>query len=150
MKNIRPRLVSLLQTGYCTPHLVSLARKLKEPTTTIHYNLKKMEKDGTIKAFKAVFDYSKIDKGFLAIALVSLTAKADDNPEIIGRRLAGMAEIESVDVCTGDWEFVLRIRVKDQNEYYQFTRHIVQIEGVSKIHTLTSLRQLKTEFIELP
>ena len=44
MKNIEPKLISLFKEGYCTPQIARIARKIKEPSTTIHYNIKKLEK----------------------------------------------------------------------------------------------------------
>ena len=64
MKNIRSKLVELFKSGYCTPQISQLAKKLKEPSTTLHYNIKQMEKEGAIRTYKAVFDYKKIDQGF--------------------------------------------------------------------------------------
>ena len=64
MKHIGDKLIPLLASGNCTPQIAGLAKKTGEPGTTIHYNIKKLEKEGAIKAYKAVFDYKKIDKGF--------------------------------------------------------------------------------------
>ena len=64
MKDIRPKLVELFKSGYCTPQIARVAKKLGEPSTTIHYNVKKLEAEGAIKAYKAVFDYKQINSGF--------------------------------------------------------------------------------------
>ena len=50
MKDIRPKLVELFKSGYCTPQIARVAKKLGEPSTTIHYNVKKLEAEGAIKA----------------------------------------------------------------------------------------------------
>ena len=65
MKNIQPKLINLFKDGYCTPQIARVAKKLKEPSTTIHYNIKKLEKEKAICTYKAVFDYKKIGEGFL-------------------------------------------------------------------------------------
>ncbi len=147
MKNITKNLISLFKDGYCTPQIARIAKKLKEPSTTIHYNIKKLEKEEVIKTYKAVFDYKKIDEGFCSFVLVSLSPDIYGNPEKIGNELTKISNVESIDICTGDWELVLKVRVKDQDEYFNLIKNVISRKGVIKIKSLTSLKQLKTEFV---
>jgi len=149
MKDITPKIIQLFKEGNCTPQIAVIAKKLKEPATTIHYNIKKLEKQGAIKAYKAVFDYKKIQEGFCAYVLISITPEEYSNPEKIAEDLAKHKEIESVDICTGDWEIILKIRVKDQEEYYHLVKNVISRKGIEKIKTITSLKQIKTDFISL-
>jgi len=148
MKNIKPKLIKLFKKGYCTPQISKIAKKLKEPSTTIHYNIKKLE-EKAIKTYKAVFDYKKIGQGFCTFVLINLSPDEYGNPEKIGKEIAKHPQIESVDICTGDWELVLKVRTKDQDEYYNLVKNVISREGVIKIKSLTSLKQLKTEFVKL-
>jgi len=147
MKDLSPKLIGLFKKGYCTPQIARIAKNLGEPSTTIHYNIKKLEKDGKIRAYKAVFDYKKINEGFCAFVLLRLSSQHYPDPEKIGHQFAKYPEIESVDIITGDWEIILKIRVKDQDEYYSFIKTVLSKEGIIKITTLTSLKQIKSEFI---
>ena len=148
MKNIRRNLVELLHAGYCSPRIIGIAKKLKEPSTTIHYNIKQMEKDRTIKAYKAVFDYKLIDEGLCTYVLINLAPDEYSNPERVGKELLGYPQIESIDVVTGGWEMLLKVRTKDVDEFYQFVKNVLSKKGIAKTTSLTSLRQLKTEFVE--
>lgn len=147
MKNIAEKLVKLFKEGNCTPQIARIAKKLKEPSTTIHYNIKKLERDGVIKTYKAVFDYKEIDEGFCVFVLISLSPDEYGNPEHIGKDLSKHPEVESVDIITGNWEMILKVRVKDQDAYYDFLKNVISRKGIDKIVSLTSLKQLKTEFV---
>tara|TARA_Y100000310_G_scaffold341927_2_gene442885 strand:- start:492 stop:941 length:450 start_codon:yes stop_codon:yes gene_type:complete len=149
MKDITSKLINLFKSGYCTPQIARIAKKLKEPSTTLHYNIKKLEKEEKIRAYKAVFDYKKIDQGFCTFVLISLSPDEYGNPERIGSELAKYQEIESIDICTGDWELVIKVRIKDQDEFYQFVKNVLSKKGISKTKSLVSFKQLKTEFVEL-
>ena len=149
MKNIKERLVRLLKKGFCTPLISQIAKNLKEPSTTIHYNIHQMEKDGSIMAYKAVFDYKKINEGFCSFVLINLSPDEYGNPEKIAKELASQPEIESIDICTGDCEIILKVRAKDQDEYYNLIKKVISRKGITKIKSLTSLKQVKTEFVEL-
>ena len=148
MKNIKPKLIRLFKEGYCTPQIARIAKTIHEPSTTIHYNIKKLENEGAIKTYKAVFDYKKIDEGFCAYVLIALSPAEYRTPERIAWCLAKHKEVESVDLVAGDWELIIKVRTKDQDEYYNFLRNVVsREEGMQKTKTMISLKQLKTEFV---
>jgi len=148
MKDIKPKLIRLFKEGYCTPQIARIAKKIDEPATTIHYNIKKLENEGAIKTYKAVFDYKKIDEGFCAYILIALSPTEYSTPERMARDLAKHKEVESVDILAGDWEYILKIRAKDQDEYYQFIRDVISSkEGLQKTRSMISLKQIKTNFI---
>jgi len=149
MKDIKQKLIKLFKQGYSTPQIARIAKKIKEPSTTIHYNIKKLEKDGAIKAYNAVFDYDKIGIGYCTFVLIRLSPDEYGNPERLSKELSKHDEIESIDIITGDWEMILKVRTKDKDEYFIFMKNVISRKGVTKITTLTSLKQVKTEFVNL-
>lgn len=150
MKDIKPKLIRLFKEGYCTPQIGRIAREIDEPSTTIHYNIKKLESEGAIKTYKAVFDYRKIDEGFCAFVLIALSSEEYADPERIANSLARHSEVESVDILAGDWELLVKIRTRDQDEYYQFLKQVISKEkGIENTNSIISLKQVKTEFVKL-
>ncbi|MBT3405204.1 Lrp/AsnC family transcriptional regulator [archaeon] len=149
MKNIAPKLIALFKQGFCTPQIAKIAKKLKEPSTTLHYNIKQLEKSGAIKSYKAVFDYKKIGEGHCTYILINLSGENYGNPEVVAKELAKDPKVESIDVCTGDYELLIKLRTKDIDEYYEWIKSKVKKYGFSKSYSITSLKQLKTEFVEL-
>jgi DNA-binding Lrp family transcriptional regulator len=147
MKNIIPKLIKLFKKGYCTPQIGRIAKTINEPASTIHYNIKKLESEGVIKAYKSVFDYKKIDEGFCAYILIDLAVDEYLNPDL-AIDLAKYEEIESIDLISGDWDMILKVRTKDVDEYYDFVG-IFAREGILKTKTMISLKQIKTEFVLL-
>jgi DNA-binding Lrp family transcriptional regulator len=150
MKDIQPKLIRLFKEGYCTPQIGRIAREIDEPSTTIHYNVKKLESEGAIKTYKAVFDYRKIGEGFCAFVLIALSSDEYGNPERIANSLARHSEVESVDILAGDWELIVKIRARDQDEYYEFLKNVISKEkGIENTNSIISLKQVKTEFVKL-
>jgi DNA-binding Lrp family transcriptional regulator len=152
MKDIQPKLIRLFKEGYCTPQIGRIAREIDEPSTTIHYNIKKLEREGAIKTYKAVFDYEKIEQGFCAYILINVPpseyehnwSKYETN---IARELAKQKEVESLDIITGEWDMILKIRTKNQHEYYEFLGKVINRIAIQKSISLISLRQMKSDFI---
>ena len=147
MKDLRQKIITLFKEGYCTPQIARLAKKLHEPATTLHYNIKKLESEGTIKGYKAVFDYKKIDEGHCTYILINLGKDSYDDPEKVSKELAKDSKVESIDICTGDYELLVKLRTKDIDEYYAWVKARVKKFKFTKTYSLTSLKQLKSEFV---
>lgn len=149
MKDIGPKLINLFKKGYCTPQIARIAKLIKEPSTTIHYNIKKLEKDNAIKTYKAVFDYKKIGEGHCTFILVNLSDDNYGEPEEVSKEIAKDPRVESIDICTGDYELLIKLRTKDIDEYYGWIKDTVHKYKFAKSYSITSLKQIKTEFVEL-
>jgi len=147
MKNIEEKLIEQLKTGKCAPQITQLARSLNEPSTTIHYNIHRMEKEGKICTCKAVFNHAKINQGLCTFVLLTLSPDEYGDPERIALELAKHSQIESVDVITGDWELIIKVRTASMDEYFQFVKTVLSKKGIAKIKSLNSMKQLKSEFV---
>jgi len=150
MKDIKPKLIRLFKEGYCTPQIARIARSIDEPSTTIHYNIKKLESDGAIRTYKAVFDHRKIDEGFSVFILIALSSGEYSDPERIASNLAKHREVESVDIIAGDWELLLKVRTRDQDAYFEFLKTVISKEqGIENTNSIISLKETKSEFVIL-
>ena len=148
MKDITPKLIHLFKKGYCTPQIARIAKKLKEPATTIHYNIKKLEKEGVIKTYKGVFNYKKINEGHCTYIFVNLVQEKYGDPEDAAKEIAKDSRVESIDICTGEYELLIKLRTKDIDEYYEWVKIAIKKYGFSKTISTTSLKQIKSEFVE--
>ena len=68
--------------------------------------------------------------------------------ENVAKELAKNHRIESVDISTGDYELIIKLRSKDIDDYYEFIKIAIKKYGFSKVVSLTSLKQIKSEFVE--
>jgi DNA-binding Lrp family transcriptional regulator len=149
MKDIKPKLIRLFKEGYCTPQISRIAIAIDEPSATIHYNIKRLEEEGAIKTYKAVFDYKKIGEGFCAFLLIALSPSEYADPERIAADLAKHREVESVNIVAGDWELIVKVRTKDQDEYFSLLKNVISKEkGIEKTRSIISLKDIKTEFMK--
>lgn len=149
MKNIKLQLIGLLKQGYCTPKISSIAKKLGTPSTTVHYNIKSMEKEGMVKGYKAVFDYKRIGEGFCTFVLISLDSAEYKDPGKMALELAKYEQVESVDIITGGWELIIKVRTQGIEEYYEFSKRVLSLKGIVKTQSLNSLMEVKTEFVNV-
>ena len=148
-KDIQPKLIELFKEGNCTPQISVIAKKLKEPATTIHYNIKRLEEEKAIRAYKAVFDYKKINEGHCTYIFINLSQENYADPEKIAKEIARDSRVESVDVVTGDSELIVKLRTKDIDEYYETMKAWIKKYNLGKTTSVTSLKQVKTEFVNI-
>lgn len=149
MKDLREKTLALLNKGYCTPQISRLASELRSPSPTIHYNIRKLEETGIVRAYKAVLDHKKAGSGFSCFILINLDPGEYSDPEKVARQLAGFPQVESCDVITGDWELVIKVRTESIDAYYEFVKRVLSRKGIGRTKTLASMKELKSEFVEI-
>lgn len=147
VKNISEKLIQNLKKGYCTPQIGRIAKKITEASSTIHYNLKKLENDGTIKGYKAIFDYKKIKMSYCSYIMINLSQEEYLDPEKVAFEIAKEDCVESVDICTGDYELFVKIRNENIDDYYEFMKIALKKYKFAKTKSIASLKQIKSEFL---
>jgi len=123
-----------------------IAKKLILPITTIHNRIKKLKKEKIIKRFTIEVDNKKIEKGFSAILLVSVDYKAlrelKKDQHKLAKEMGYLDEVEVVDIVTGGTDIVVKVRVKDVEEYDNFLlKKFQSIPGVDKTQSLVVIHE---------
>ncbi len=105
------------------------------PITTVHNRVKKLEKSGIIKGYRAIVDSRKTGRSIHAFVQVELNYKHDASAM---KRIAAMPEVEEWYLVTGVTDAILRVSASDVEELNDFLVHrLKNVKGVEK--TLTSL-----------
>ncbi len=63
--------------------------------------------------------------GYCAYVLCGISSEEYVDPERIAKELVKQENIESIDICTGDYELILKVRTKDQDEYYELIKKFI-------------------------
>ena len=123
-----------------------IAKKTLLPTTTIHNRIRKLRSEGIITRFTVELDRKKIGKNFSAIILVScdykLLREIKKDQHQLAHEISLLPEVEKVDVVTGGTDIVVRVRVKDVDEYDQFLlKKFQKIQGVDRTQSLIVIHE---------
>ena len=127
LKPVDNKILALLQQGdLCVPRISKIAHKVGLPTSTVQSKINKMQQEGIIKEFIGLVDPEKIDKGFVGFLLgqAKLGKELDFNKVI--PQLNKIKQIQEIFFITGDYDYLIKFRVKDQNEYYSVAQKIAQ------------------------
>jgi len=113
-------LLKELQTN-CRQSLKKLARKLNMSITTVYDRMKKLEKEGVIKGYKAILDPEKTGNDMVAFILVRM--EYFHSPEgkplsqrEIAKRISLIPNVSEVHIIAGEWDMLVKARGKTVKE----------------------------------
>ena len=128
----------------------ALSKMVGLPISTVHRRVKKMEREGVIKGYKAVIDYEKTARPIGALLLVNLEEVVPGKGHIpkkdIMEGFRKFEEIEEViDVQAYQFDLVIRVRLESLRRLSAFIEELRGIEGMEEITSA-----IVTEEIVLP
>jgi len=127
----------LQKDAHITNREISL--KLHLTTTPVHERIKRLEKDGYIKKYVALLDKEKLEKGLTVFCNVSLKQRTNENGKKLVQEIQSIPEVVECYNIAGDYDFLLKILVKDMPAYQKF------VLGV--LGTLKSIGSVKSIFV---
>ncbi|MBU0757441.1 MAG: Lrp/AsnC family transcriptional regulator [Nanoarchaeota archaeon] len=85
-----------------------------------------MEEQGIITGCTVLLDSAKVGRGFTAFVFgqAKLGEESDFNKPIA--KLKKIEQIQEIFFITGDYDYLIKLRVKDQNEYYEVIQRIAK------------------------
>jgi Lrp/AsnC family leucine-responsive transcriptional regulator len=137
------RIVSLLaRNGRMS--FTELARQAGLSVSAVHQRVRRLEQDGVIKGYVAVFDPD--DVGLPLTAFVSVKPFDASAPDDLPQRLAPLSAIEACHSVAGDENYILKVRVPSPAALEDLLQQIRTIGGVSTRTTVV----LSTPFENRP
>ena len=116
-----------------------IADKLGKTVTPIFERRKKLEQLGYILRYAAVLDRFKVNKGLLSFTNVQLKEHAHVMLKTFERSIIKFDEVLECHHMTGMFDYLLKVAVKDMNEYQQFI--------VNKLSRLPNIGTVQSSFV---
>lgn len=106
--------------------------------------VKRLENAGVIRGYHAHVDYKKVGKGTLALVTVSLAVHHLSSIDEFTAAINNLDEVLECYHTAGQDDFMLKVAVKDIQEYEHFVlEKLTRISGVNKINTTFVLSTMK-------
>jgi DNA-binding Lrp family transcriptional regulator len=109
--------------------LTDIGKEINKPPSTVFDRMKKYERDGVITAYEARLNPEKVDKGFTAFILGQAKLGKNINLDSAGMDIAKIPEVLEVHFVTGEYDYLIKLRVKDQKEYYEIVQKVAEHFG---------------------
>ena len=118
--------------------------------TSCWTRIKKLEAHGVIKRYTVDIDASKIGYHDSVIVQLTLESHTDETLYEFGKVLATIPEIQEAYLVSGDYDYYIRIRVRDTRDYERLLREkLYKIPGIRHSKSHFVLRVLKESSVPL-
>ena len=132
------KLLILLQTD-AKKTTKQLAQELDLSVTAVFERIKKLEKQKIISKYVALLNNEKIQKSFVVLCHVKLIQHRKDYISQFENEIAKFPEVLECFHVSGDYDYILKICVRDIQEYREFM--------VEKLTNLQQIASTKSSFM---
>ena len=113
------KLLKLLQTD-SKQTTKELSSKLNLSVTAVYERIKKLEREEVIDKYVVLLNGSKIDKSFVVFCQIKLIQQSKESILGFEKEIIRFTEILECFNVSGDYDYILKIVVKDMEEYRDF------------------------------
>ena len=119
-------------------------------STTCWTRIKRLEARGVIKRYTVDLDASKLGYRDSVIVQVTLETHTDETLKAFGAALASIPEVQDACLVSGDYDYYIRIAVRDTRDYERLLREtLYKIPGIRHSKSSFVLRVLKEANVPL-
>lgn len=123
---------------------VELADKVGLSTSPCLERVKRLENDGFIESYNAKLSADKLEAALLVFVEISLRYKTGDVFKEFREAVSRWPEIQECHLVSGDFDYLLKIRIADMVAYRDLLGQIVsELPGVRESKTLVAMETVK-------
>lgn len=127
-------LASLQRDGRITNADLAKAVNLSPPS--VLQRVRALEKAGLIRGYHAQLDHERLGLRITAMVMITLALHQDMAIERFRRAVQDIPEILECHHVSGDFDFLLKVVVRDMRSYEQFIREkLSRIKGIGQIRS---------------
>lgn len=123
----------------------SLATELSLSVTAVFERIKKLERLEVIDGYVAMVNRKKIDRDFLVICQVKLIQHSKEFITQFEREISKFPEVLECYHVSGDYDYILKIIVKDISEYREFmVSKLTNLQHIASTQSAFTIKEVKT------
>lgn len=145
MDEVDRRIVSLVSAYGRITH-EEIARRVHVSRPAVHERVKRLERDGVIRGYRAVVDWSAVGLGLCGF--VSVQADHDRLAKIMDRLPAVSTREAFVEEChrvTGQWCALLKVRAASTQALQRLLDDVMATDGVRELVTTIVLSSVEPD-----
>lgn len=140
---IDKKLINLLQND-SKQTTKKLSLQLNLSVTAVYERIKKLEKEKIIDKYVAIINKNKIEKSFLVFCHLKLIQHTREYVTTFEREILKLEEVSECFHVSGDYDYILKIFVKDMEEYRSFmVSKLTAIKYIGSTHSTFAIEQVK-------
>ncbi len=129
-----------------------LARKVGLTTTPCIERVKRLEREGYIKAYTTVVNPDYLDAGLIVFVQIRLNRSSRDTFEEFRRSVVLLSEVQECYLVSGNFDYLIKARVADMAAYREFLGEtLLSVPGVQESTSIVVMEAIKeTLSIDIP
>lgn len=140
---IDKKLLMILQND-CKGTTKELSLKLNLSVTAVYERVKKLERLGIIDKYVALLNRDKIDKGFVVFCHVKLLQHTIEYLTAFENDVLKLKEVHECFHVSGDYDYILKIFVKNMEEYREFmVTKLTTLKHIGSTHSTFMISEVK-------
>ncbi|WP_434020173.1 leucine-responsive transcriptional regulator Lrp [Thalassotalea atypica] len=124
---------------------VELSKRVGLSPTPCLERVKRLENEGYISGYKAILNPELLDAALLVIVEITLTKTSPDVFDDFSKAVHELDVIQECHLVSGDFDFLLKTRVKDMAAYRQLLGDtLLRLPAVSESRTYVVMEEVKS------
>jgi len=121
-----------------------LSSKLNLSVTAVYERIKKLEREGVISKYVTLLNKNKIDKNFVVFCHIKLIQHKKDLISQFEEEVIKLTEVLECFHVSGDYDYILKICVKDMEEYREFmVTKLTDLKHIGSTHSSFMIGEVK-------
>ena len=143
LDEIDKKLINLLQNS-SKQTTKQLSLQLNLSVTAVYERIKKLENSNVIEKYVAIANKKKIEKSFLVFCHVKLLQHSKEYVITFEREILKLEEVSECFHVSGDYDYILKIYVKDMEEYRKFmVTKLTAIKYIGSTQSTFAIEEVK-------
>ncbi|MFX1578377.1 MAG: Lrp/AsnC family transcriptional regulator [Promethearchaeota archaeon] len=128
----------------CRTPLQEIANRVGHPASTVHYRIKRLEKEGIIDGYYAKINPERVGMDYITVIRIFATYKPEYY-NTVGKELAKISGVWAVYYSLGDQDFFVLTRSEDRKAFMSTLDAIMETKGVERSKTQVIARVIKED-----
>ncbi len=121
-----------------------LGKRVGLTTTPCIERVRKLEREGYIQGYSAILDAQKLEVGLVVFVQVRLNRTHKQTFEDFRRQVQDLPEVQECYLVTGNFDFLVKARVKDMMAYRDFLEgSLLNLPGVQESTSIAAMETVK-------
>lgn len=122
-----------------------LSLKLNLSVTAVYERIKKLEREGIIEKYVVLLNKAKINKNFVVFCHIKLVQHSQDFISRFEKQVVQLDEVLECFHVSGDYDYILKVCLKDMDEYRQFlVTKLSVLQHIGSTHSTFMIGEVKT------
>lgn len=123
-----------------------IADKIGKSVSPVYERIRRLENEGIIRQYVALLDRRKVNRGLCAYVNVQLKEHAADMMRTFEKEVIRFNEVMECYHMTGNYDFLLKVEVKDMDAYYSFMiDNLATLANVGTVQSFFVLNEAKKD-----